>query len=319
MSLFSGQLSRRDVERLRSDRAPETRAEIATKVAAQFGGAGLSAEERRIAEDILRGLVKDAEVRVREALAAQLKDSPDLPRDLALSLAQDVESVALPMLRCSEVLSDDDLIAILKSGSPAHQVAIASREQVSATLAEAVIDSGNETAVSCLVANEGADLDSRLLGRALKEYGQSEAVHASLAQRPHLPAAVSEQLMDLVTRQIVGHLAQEHHLPIEVIRGFLSKARDRATVSMLQEEALSDEELEAHLAELDAKGRLSTSIAFRALSLGDLRFFERAMARLADIPLENARTLLDDQGDLGLESLLRTALRNSRDREALAD
>jgi len=314
LSVFPENLSQSDVERLESDQRPEGRVEIATKVAAGFNGSALGAEERRIAEDILRGLVKDAEVRVREALSAQLKDCPDLPRDVALTLAQDAESVALPMLRYSEVLNDDDLVAILRTGGPDHHIAIAGRNPVSAFLAEAVIDSGYEDAVNCLVANEGAELDSRLLGRVLTEYGQFEQVRTSLAQRRQLPSAISEQLMDIVTRQIVGQLAQEHELSLSVVSSFLRKARDRATISMLQEENLTDAELRAQVVDLDLQGRLSTSMAFRALSVGNLRFFEMAMARLAGVPVENARALLGDDGDLGLESLLRAALRKSRGR-----
>ena len=287
---------------------------IATKVAAGFGSSALGAEERRIAEDILRSLVKDAEVRVREALSAQLKDCPELPRDVALTLAQDVESVALPVLRYSEVLNDDDLVSILRTGGPEHHVAIASRNPLSAFLAETVIDSGYEEAVDCLVANEGAELDSRLLGRVLTEYGQSERIRNSLAQRPHLPAAISEQLMDIVTKQIVGQLAQEHALSLGAVSSFLRKARDRATISMLQEENLTDAELRSQVADLDLQGRLSTSMAFRALSVGNLRFFEMSMARLSGIPIENVRALLNDDGDLGLESLLRAALHKGRGR-----
>ena len=58
-------------------------------------------------------MIKDAEVRVREALAQNLKENPDLPHDVALSLAQDVDQVALPILQFSDVLTDDDLIEII--------------------------------------------------------------------------------------------------------------------------------------------------------------------------------------------------------------
>lgn len=315
---FPNRLSLHDVERLRSDQTPEARIEIADKLARTFRVARLGSEQRRVAEDILRGLVKDTEVRVRQALAAQLKDSRDLPRELALTLARDIESVALPMLSYSEVLSDDDLIAILKTGGPAQQVAIAGRPRVSATVAEAVIDTGNETATSRLVANEGAELDERLLGRSIEKYGHSEAVSTALAQRPGVPAAITEQLMNVVTQQLISHMAEGHRLPVGVVRNLLHRARDRATLSFVSETRLSDTELEAHVAEIDAQGRLSTSLAFRALSSGDLRFFEVAMAQLAGIPLENTRVLLNDQGDDGLDALLRRALEASRHRKASA-
>ncbi len=54
------------------------------------------------------------ELRVREALAAHLKNSPDLAHDVAVALARDVDSVSLPMLKFSEVLTDEDLIEIVR-------------------------------------------------------------------------------------------------------------------------------------------------------------------------------------------------------------
>ena len=87
-------LTQADVTRLLSDSSPRTRARTTAKIAAEFDAAALSEAERRIAEDIFRTLVKDTEVLVREALAAHLKSTPELPHDVALALARDVDSVA---------------------------------------------------------------------------------------------------------------------------------------------------------------------------------------------------------------------------------
>src|SRR3546814_7557251 len=69
----------------------------------------------------------------------------------------------------------------------AQQVAIAQRPTVSAAVADALIDTGNETAVARLVANEGADLTEAALGRVITSYQGSEAVAESIARRPNLP------------------------------------------------------------------------------------------------------------------------------------
>ena len=90
-------LNEQDVKRLLSSPDRDVRAEIAGKIAAQHPR--LTEHERKLAEDILRLMVKDAEVRVREALSRQLKENPLLPHDLALTLAQDVDEVALPFLQ----------------------------------------------------------------------------------------------------------------------------------------------------------------------------------------------------------------------------
>src|SRR6185437_14347627 len=120
-------LTKEDVTRLLSDPSSEARADVAAKVAREVDGTQLTAEERKIAEDIVRALSRDAAIRVRQALSEELKQSKRLPRD--------VEAVSLPVLSHSVVLTDDDLIAIIRSSGAAKQVAIAARKQVSAPVA----------------------------------------------------------------------------------------------------------------------------------------------------------------------------------------
>ncbi len=102
-------LTQADVERLLADPTPQMRAGTTAKIAAQFDAQVLSPDQRRIAEDIFRALVRDTEVLVREALSAHLKSTPDLPHDVALALATEVDSVARPRLMFSEVLTDEVL------------------------------------------------------------------------------------------------------------------------------------------------------------------------------------------------------------------
>ena len=86
-----------------ADPSPSARAETTSKIAAQYDRKHprMSAAERKLAEDIFRRLAADAEILVREALAANLKSTPDLPHDLAVALAKDVDSVSLPVLKFS--------------------------------------------------------------------------------------------------------------------------------------------------------------------------------------------------------------------------
>ena len=246
-------------------------------------------------------------MRVREALSTHLKTATDLSRDVALGLARDVDTVALPMLQYSEVLSDQDLIEIVRGHGTAKQGAVAQRASVSAEVADALIDTGNETAVTHLVSNEGADLDEQRLNRVVEEFDASEVVSAALCERPDLPAAVSEQLMNVVTQQLQSYLVANHRLPADMVRKLLIQARERATAGLLSEGCSSEEELAELLDQMDRNGRLTPSVALEALSTGDIVFFEMALSRLAKISIENARRLIHDQGPLGLESVLQAA------------
>lgn len=306
---MTGSLSQEDVARLMADPSPSVRAETTSKIATQYDQRHprMSDSERKIAEEIFRKLTQDAEIRVREALAANLKTTSDLPHDLALTLARDVDSVALPVLKFSEVLTDEDLINIVRGeNAGTKQVIIAQRATVSGAVADALIETGNETAVARLVANEGAELSEDALDRVLSEYEDSEAVSDSLSRRPSLPASISEQLVSAMTEKLQGYLVSKHNLTPDAASNLVLQTRERATVSLLSRGS-SDAELEELVFQLYTNGRLTTSLIIRALCVGDMPFFEAAMARLANVPLKNARKLIHDEGGLGLSSLYEKA------------
>jgi uncharacterized protein (DUF2336 family) len=298
----STRLTKDDVAKLMADPSADVRAETTAKIASQFEVEALSPAERQIAEDIFRKLVKDVEVRVREALAAHLKNSPDLPHDVAMALARDVDSVSLPMLKFSEVLTDEDLVEIVRDQGAAKQVAIAQRPNVSSRVADALIDTGNEKAVARLVANESAKLTEQALGRVMEEYQESEAVSDSLSRRPNMPAAISAQLVEALSERLQDFLLQKHDVSPDIASNLILQARERATMSLV-DYGSTDIELENLVEQLARKGRLTASLLLRALCMGDMGFFERALARLADLPLQNARILIHDHGGLGLESV----------------
>ena len=295
-------LSKEDVAKLMVNPSADNRVETSAKIAAQFASDELGPAERKLAEDIFRALVKDVEVRVRESLSAHLKQCPDVPHDVALALARDVDSVALPMLKFSEVLTDKDLVAIVKDQGAIKQVAIAQRPRVSSKVADALIDTGNETAVARLVANEGADITKTSLERVMSEYKASMAVSDSLARRPSLPAAVSERLVGAITERLQEYLTTSMELAPDVASNLILQARERATMSLL-DRGSTDSELQNLIEQLHRKGRLTPSLLLRALCVGDINFFERGIAKLADLPLKNTRMLIHDQGLLGLQSV----------------
>jgi uncharacterized protein (DUF2336 family) len=294
-------LNEEDVKRLLSNPTGDTRTEIAGKIASQHQG--LSAGERKLAEDIFRLMVKDAEVRVREALSRQLKENPTVPHDVALSLARDVEEVSLPMLQFSEALTDEDLIEIVQSQSPEKQVAVASRHTVSASLADALVETGNETAVATLVSNEGAELTEKTLLNVADRYGESETVGKSLVERKALPISVAERLMTKVSENLRQHLMARPDMTPEAAAAMMIQARELAVLGL----SSSDSDVAALVEHLYRVGRLTPSIMLRAVCMGDMTFLEVALAKLARIKVENCRTLIHDAGKRGFEALFEKA------------
>ena len=294
---MSETLNEQDVARLLANPDGDTRAEIAQKIAAQH--AVLSDKERKMAEDIFRVMVHDAEVRVRSALSRQLKENQLVPHDVAMSLARDVEDVALPMLQFSEVLSDADLIEIVQSQESHKAEAVARRAHVSTAVSEALVETHNEQVVATLVANEGAQISESTFHKVVDEFGSNDLIGKPLAERHDLPVTIVEQLMTRVSDNIRDYLIKQRDFSPEHVDTLLMQAREMAVLGLSD----SDTDVEKLVEHLHKNGRLTPSIILRAVCMGDLNFFETAMAKLAKIKPDNARTLIHDAGKRGFDAV----------------
>lgn len=305
MTDSTGNLTHEDVQRLLSDPSSANRATTAAKIAATFVSGKLDQEEKLLAEEIFRLMANDVEVKVREALAESLHLSPELPRDIALILAKDVESVSLPVVQFSEILSDQDLIDLVKQASEKKQKAIAQRAHISAALSEEIIAHAvSEEVTLDLAANEGAEISEAGLEKAARKYPHSRNFADKMVERQNLPVSVSAKLVQLVSQHLRETVLQKHRLPAQIATDLLIEARDKALVDLMPMGG-GEDNLPELIRELRASGQLTPTLILRALCMGDIGFFEAAMAELANIPVVNAQTLIHDQGELGLASLYR--------------
>lgn len=300
---MAGMLTEADVRKLMTDPSPDARVETATKVAKAFYGTELSAAERKLAEEIFRIMVRDAEVRVREALSVNLKSSPELPKDVALTLAKDVEAVSLPVLEFSSVLSDQDLIEIIRSSGAEKQTAVARRVSVSGEVANALIDHGKSgDVVATLVNNPGAALQDAELEKAFTKFGDDPTVSNSLVMRNNLPLRISEKIVAMVSESLRDHLLSHKEISAEMAADLVLQTRERATAGLLPPGSKSADVVDL-VQQLRDTQRLTPSLILRTLCTGDLTFFEASLAVLANMPIVNARVLIHDDGKLGLQSI----------------
>lgn len=299
-------LTRADVERLMRDPSPAGRQTLIPKISAAYASSGLGERERALLHEIFKGLVRDTEERVRVAFAQEVRSIPTLPRDVALTLAADVESVSVPFIETSSVLTDDDLIALIASSDAAKQSAVARRPTVSARVSTALVETDNEDVVGTLMANEGAEVEEATFQRVIERFADSDRVKDPMAHRAKLPPTIAERLVALVSDRLREHLVTHHDLSPTLATDLILQSRERATLSLVAGDA-EDGDLPALMRQLHDHGRLSDSLILRAVCLGDIRFLEAALAELTGIPVENAQVLVHDAGRLGLKSLYEKA------------
>ncbi len=285
---------------VRGDTADE-RAIVAHKLCRRIE-AGVSEDERDAAAEVLRLMALDAAELVRRALAVTLKNSPWLPRDVAMKLAQDVESVATPILTFSPVFTDEDLAEIVRVSDELKRLAVARRPELSETVTGALADHAGEAALRAAFANDNARFSEQSLKQAFARFGRSEAMAVALAYRKALPPSISEKLVALVSDQVRQRLVDTHALSPETALSIAIGARERATVDLV-EQAGRVTDFKAFVAHLQAKARLTPSLLLRALAQGNIPFIEWAMAEMAGVPHHRAWLMVHDGGALGLKAL----------------
>lgn len=295
-------LTQSELQDLLEDPSEDNRARLASQIVGHIEASDLTDQERQIAKEILRVMARDAALMVREALSESVKGFEDLPRDVALELARDVESVAVPLLGDSDIFTEEDLIGLVRGGSEGKQVAIAGRKSVPSAVSEALVDTGNTDVVSELVKNEGANIPEVLMHRVVDEFGEEETVNGPLAMRSDVSATISERLVVLVTDQIRSRMIESGKIDKSRAETLVRESRERATVD-LAHRLNQGQDIRKLVQQLKDNGRLTPSVILRAACSGEMRFFEEAFASLIGIEYEKAWVLAHDKGDLGFKAM----------------
>jgi uncharacterized protein (DUF2336 family) len=299
-------LSDADIRTLVKGESAEERASVAHRLCRHIDQVDLTGEERDQAYDILRVMAADAAELVRRAMAVTLRSSPLLPHDVAMRLARDVDSVALPVLSFSPVFTDQDLSEIIRIGGPVRQVAIASRPFVSQRVTTTLVEHGVEKAVETACANDNADFAERTLQTVIERFAKSEAVLAAVAYRRALPLSVTERLISVVSDHVRDHLINHQALSPETALQIALGARERATVDLVDQAGRAPD-VRGFVQHLNQAGRLSASLLLRGLANGHMAFFEWGVAELAGVPHHRTWLMIHDAGPLGLKAIYERA------------
>ncbi|WP_417794453.1 DUF2336 domain-containing protein [Terasakiella pusilla] len=300
------EVTQKDAIALYKNDSPDQRAVLALKLGHDINSGTLSETELALAIAICEQLSEDIHVAVRQSLAQTLRKSTDIPKELALKLAQDVLEVSLPMIKFSELLADKDLISLVRSGDKDRQLAITQRKTLSPVVSHTLVEEGDEEVVESLLHNDGADIEDETLEAVLDRFQNSPAIHTGMAQRHKLPKHVVERMVDLVSDQIKTELLVRHPLSEILLEKMMLESREDAVRRILSDPH-SKRDAALLVKKLSNSGKLSAELIFRALEIGDRAFFEHAMAERVGIDLNSTLLLIKDPGERGFAALYRKA------------
>lgn len=291
-----------DIRRLVKGGDDDERANAARKICRLIDAAPLQGEESQAASGILQLIVQDSAELVRRALAVSLRQSKNLPHDIAMRLAADVEEVATPILLSSPMLDADDLTRLVETSEGGKLSAIAAREHVPSIVVEAIIDKGDEKAVGIAASNDGADFNQSAYEKAFTQFCENQGVMEAFVARSTLPLSVTEKLIAHISNEAMQRLVEKHALPPQLAVELAEDARERATVDLVDQAGLAHDP-QHFVQQLRMNGRLTPSLVLRAMLRGHVAFVEHAFAELAGVTHARAWLLVHDAGPLGMRAI----------------
>jgi uncharacterized protein (DUF2336 family) len=198
----------------------------------------LSGEERahirELTLEVIWILAADRTARVRVIIAESLRHSSDAPLEVIRQLARDAEiKVAGPILESSPLLTDDELIEIIHSKPIQGALeAIARRRRLGTPLADALVSAALSApdgvlAVTALLKNHNAEIDSATMDRIFDVAPSYGSWHAPLIGRPKLAGAAMRRLAGFVSQALLSVLKKRKDADPETVAAIAAAEEQR--------------------------------------------------------------------------------------------
>ena len=169
--------------------------------------ATLPNEQASLFHSIINRLVTHLEHRALVTLSKRLARAANAPSDLVNHLASnELIDVAGPLLGGSDMLTDENLVAIAESNSQLHLSKIAERSKLSSTVTNVIVVRGDRSVVQKVAANSGASFSKVGMSTlVLRAEGDDELIE-TIAARNDISPFVFGQLINYATEQARNRL-----------------------------------------------------------------------------------------------------------------
>jgi len=289
----------------------EKRANAVQRIGRDIRGVELSEADRLFATKLMSRICEDVSALVRRALSVTLRNSPNLPIEIARKLIADVDSIAVPILSSSPVLTDADLVQVLNSKAAEKIRAVAQRQTLSLHISHAIVSFGDSAATAKLAANDGALVSPDTAKLIAELHADDDLIRDAALSRHDFPPDIIAKLIDHSAQKIDANLKSYPGLS-DGRAAAISKATAERTHSYVIGEGWPESRLRDYAKSLDKSGKLTPRLILRAAGRGDIRFVTAALSVLGGQSLEKTRLMLLAGGSLGVKAAaLRARFRGS--------
>ena len=258
-----------------------------------FGSSTRTETEDGLYGAVLARLADDMETAVRAELAARFASTPDAPHTLNRRLANDEAAVAAPVLARSPVLTDEDLLGVVRRHGQDHLRAVSARPSVSEAVSEVIVERGDDETLGALLRNDGARLSRKASEAAVERARANPALHEATVSRASLPPDLLNDMYFVVEARLRNRILEQNaRLDPALLESALAAGRTRVATD---DGALPADYSEclAYVEELKAAGQLTPQMLARFLRSNGRTCFLIALAQLSDIDFHTARQIVE--------------------------
>lgn len=265
----------------------------------------LTIQERSLMVDILEKLITEVSRDIRARLSQRLATASNLPRELAVLLANDEIDVAAPILMQCAALQQIDLIEVIHQRSRQHMLAIATRRDLALQVADALVDTGDVDVIRTLLENHDAEISAATLAYIVEQSKSIDDFQGPLVRRHDLPRELAIKMCYWVSAALRLYILDKFHVDANELDGLIEPAL-QAELGLARDADADAADAATFLAqELNRKGKLTPTLMIQTLRRGEIALFESMLSELAQLRLSLVRRLLYEDGGEGLAIMSR--------------
>lgn len=264
-----------------------------------------TSENKRASESAMMMLLDDPSPDVRQALAARICASEEVPLFILNRLAQDQIEVAGPVLAFSPYLTENCLIDLIANGTREHRMVIAQRSDIGAGLAAALIEVSEREVVFELLRNKQAEIVPSSLDKIVERYGFEGRVRSILLERRDLTTTMRLKLVEDLCDEFSKNVFISRLVGVRRAKYITKKSRLNARLSIVRDCFAKDiEPLAEYL--LQSK-QITQGFLMSVLCVGNVEFFASAIGKLTRTKAQRVRSTLTNGNSTILQALYKRA------------
>jgi uncharacterized protein (DUF2336 family) len=202
----------------------------------------ITAEEQELVTEIMLALIREAEEKLKAAIADRISVIDDAPNKLARALANDDIMVARPILENSVSLNDDDLVYLINTKEQDHWRSIARRRSLDDAIINKLADTNDSHTYNELLKNFNIRLTQYSGGKIADKAKKEHFLAGSLIGRDEL----SESIIINIYQHVGEALQQEIQKKYNYTSEELNKAINDISAEISSGEAMSAKPMDAY-------------------------------------------------------------------------